>query len=121
MCLSMIIDLAIFLFDSLCWVSMFPFEYTIQVSENYCPYLWRQIIYTHDDCTCSLFFENEKDIMPIFRCKIPPTILFHDLHIFSSWTHTSHSLQRVKSKCEKYSQNIVWNLAITLVYTPSSG
>jgi hypothetical protein len=104
-----------------CWISVVRFEYTIQVSENYCPYLWGKITYTHGVCTCNLFLKNKKDVMPIFRCKTPPTILSDDLHIFSSWTHSSHSLQWIKSKCEKHSQNIVWDLAITLAYTPSFG
>jgi hypothetical protein len=61
---------------------MAPFEHTIQVSENYCPYLWRgQITYIRGVCTRNLFLKNEKDVMPTFRCKILPTFPPHDLHI----------------------------------------
>lgn len=72
----------LFLWKLLEYGSMAPFEHIIQVSENYCPYLWGgQITYIHRVCTCNLFFKNEKDVMPTFRCKIPSTFPPHDLHI----------------------------------------
>ncbi len=40
--------------------------------------------------------------MPTCRCKIPPTLTPHDLHIFSSLTRSSHSLQQVKPMVPKH-------------------
>jgi hypothetical protein len=95
---------------SLCWISMAPLEHTIQVSENYCPFFitckdnstnWEGCI-TYGVCTCCLFLKNERDVVPTYyKCKISTTLTPHDLHILSSLTHLSHSLQQVKPKGPK--------------------
>jgi hypothetical protein len=56
--------------------------------------------------------------VPTCRCKIRPTLVPHDLHIFSSLTCSSHSLQQEKPKGGQHSQNVGLDSATTLSYAP---